>query len=118
MKPELTLHGQTLQLNRYPIRQNETLQAWDAADEYLINQVEDMRQKQALTLDAERPVLIMNDSFGALACWFARQGQTVSVGDSYIARTASQHNLAANTLPDVKFADCLAPVPPRPSWYC
>jgi len=113
MKPELTLHGQTLQLNRYPIRQHETLQAWDAADEYLINQVEDMKQQQTLTLDAERPVLIMNDSFGALACWFARQGQTVSVGDSYIARTASQHNLAANALPDIAFADCLAPVPPQ-----
>ncbi len=39
MKTELTLHDRTLTLNRFN-RSNETLQAWDAGDEYLISHVE------------------------------------------------------------------------------
>lgn len=42
MKTELNLHGRSLTLHRFPKRSNETLQAWDAGDEYLINHVEEM----------------------------------------------------------------------------
>ncbi|QUJ66770.1 methyltransferase [Photobacterium sp. GJ3] len=114
MKPELTLHSRSLTLQRYPIRKRETLQAWDAADEYLINQVETMKAEQALTLDATRPVILMNDGFGALACWFAGQMPVFSVGDSYIARKASETNLEENQLPRVQFQDCLSPLPDQP----
>ncbi|EOW9148536.1 50S rRNA methyltransferase, partial [Vibrio cholerae] len=42
MKTELTLLEQTLTLHRFPKRNNETLQAWDAGDEYLIQHVEQL----------------------------------------------------------------------------
>ncbi|UTV27106.1 methyltransferase [Photobacterium atrarenae] len=108
MKPELNLHGRTLTLQRYPARTKETLQAWDAADEYLINHVQDM------TLDPGRPILIMNDSFGALSCWFANQGKVTCVTDSFIARQGCIANLKANQLPDVQIIDCQAELPDNP----
>jgi len=108
MKPELTLHERTLQLQRYPVRRNETLQAWDAADEYIINHVQDME------LDPQRPILIMNDSFGALSCWFAQKGKVTSVTDSFIAKQGCIANLKANQLPHVKIIDCLTDLPENP----
>ncbi|KDM92975.1 methyltransferase [Photobacterium galatheae] len=114
MKPELTLHGRSLRLQRYPVRNRETLQAWDAADEYLINQVEAMKEAKQPALTPERPIVILNDGFGALACWFAAQANVVSSGDSYIARKASEANLADNNLSAVTFTDCLAPLPENP----
>lgn len=108
MKPELNLHGRTLTLQRYPARKKETLQAWDAADEYLINHV------QSMTLDPDRPILIMNDSFGALSCWFANQGRVTCVTDSFIARQGCLANLEANQLPSVQIIDCLAELPDNP----
>ena len=50
-----------LTLYRYPRQSQETLQAWDAADEYLINTLAESPLEQA------GPVIIMNDGFGALA---------------------------------------------------
>jgi 16S rRNA (guanine1207-N2)-methyltransferase len=54
-----------LTLHRFPKRSNETLQAWDAGDEYIINHVEEMN------LEPGKHILIMNDSFGALSTWFS-----------------------------------------------
>ncbi|MFO6423048.1 methyltransferase [Motilimonas sp. KMU-193] len=105
MNSSLNLHQRTLVLNRYPVRKNETLQAWDAADEYLINHC------QTLELNQERPILVLNDSFGALATWFAGQGPVSSVTDSFIARQASMLNLQQNQQPAVTFLDCLSPLP-------
>lgn len=110
MKPELTLHGRTLTLQRYPVRNKETLQAWDAADEYLINHI----TESDITLDPARPVLIMNDSFGALTCWFAAQSPACSMTDSHIAKLATEANLADNQLPSVTVTDCLADLPANP----
>lgn len=45
MKLELSLHDCTLLLGRYPARKNETLQAWDAADEYLINHTQESNSR-------------------------------------------------------------------------
>ena len=42
MKTELNIHERSLTLHRFPKRSNETLQAWDAGDEYLINHVEEL----------------------------------------------------------------------------
>ena len=50
-----------LTLYRYPRQSQETLQAWDAADEYLINTLAESPLEQA------GPVIVMNDGFGALA---------------------------------------------------
>ncbi|MCE2572734.1 methyltransferase [Motilimonas eburnea] len=105
MNVNLNLHQRTLVLNRYPILKNETLQAWDAADEYLINHC------QTLTLVKKRPIIILNDSFGALATWFAGLGQVVSVTDSYIAQQASLANLRHNQQPEITLLDSLSPLP-------
>ena len=110
MKPELTLHGRTLTLQRYPVRKNETLQAWDAADEYLINYV----KEADIALDPARPILLLNDSFGALSCWFANDGKVTTVTDSFIAQQACLANLADNQLPEVSIVDCLADLPKEP----
>ncbi|MET4820906.1 hypothetical protein [Endozoicomonas lisbonensis] len=51
----------TLSLQRIPLRRRETLQAWDAADEYLLNHffTEFARQKSA----PDQNVLVCNDNF-------------------------------------------------------
>ncbi|SMY31637.1 methyltransferase [Photobacterium andalusiense] len=108
MKPELTLHQRTLTLTRFPVRKNETLQAWDAADEYLINHCHSM------TLEPQRPILILNDNFGALSCWFAEQGQVTTVTDSFITQQAIINNLNDNNLPAITIIDCLADLPTNP----
>lgn len=79
-------------LQRFPLEKGETLRAWDAADEYLLNNV-------AAKLElAENPrVLIINDSFGALAVALHTL-KPCSVSDSYIAQQATIKNLLLNKL--------------------
>nr|WP_086939004.1 methyltransferase [Thaumasiovibrio occultus] len=109
MKPNLSLHARELQLNRYPIRNNETLQAWDAGDEYLINEVH-----STIALDPHRSVLILNDSFGALSCWFSTLAPVVSVSDSFVAQQACAANLTANQLPEITQLTSLDALPTQP----
>ena len=108
MKPELTLHQRTLTLTRFPVRKNETLQAWDAADEYLINHC------HTIDIDPLRPILILNDNFGALSCWFANQAPVTTVTDSFITQQAIINNLSVNNLPTATIIDCLAELPENP----
>ncbi|MCD9541909.1 methyltransferase [Photobacterium carnosum] len=108
MKLELTLHQRTLTLTRFPVRKNETLQAWDAADEYLINHC------HTIDIDPLRPILILNDNFGALSCWFANQAPVTTVTDSFITQQAIINNLNANNLPAATIIDCLAELPENP----
>ncbi|MBF7730974.1 methyltransferase [Pseudomonas sp. N040] len=81
-----------LELLRQPTQPNEPLQAFDAADEYLLSQV------QALPLSADCRVLLLNDSFGALACSLAGRCRLTSSGDSHLGFIALQNNLARNDL--------------------
>ncbi|OAN13885.1 50S rRNA methyltransferase [Photobacterium jeanii] len=108
MKPALTLHDRTLQLARFPLRKNETLQAWDAADEYLINHTHEM------ALDPQRPILIFNDSFGALSCWFADKAPVTNVSDSFVAQQGCLQNLADNQLPSIDMRSALDDLPANP----
>ncbi|MBV4412925.1 23S rRNA (guanine(1835)-N(2))-methyltransferase RlmG [Enterobacteriaceae bacterium YMB-R22] len=99
--------GRTLKLQRFPVTDDASpLQAWDAADEYLLSQVEDTR---GLTL-------IFNDTFGALACALAER-QPVSVSDSCMARQATLSNLSLNGLAQsqVTLLDSMAPLPVAPA---
>jgi 23S rRNA (guanine1835-N2)-methyltransferase len=81
----------TLQLQRHPPQPGQPLQAFDAADSYLL--------EQARTLPEGARVLLLNDSFGALACALARQARVTSSGDSHLSYLALQKNLASNGLP-------------------
>ena len=84
--------GLTLQLDRYPPEQkNRSLQAWDAADELLLNTVFPMLANQAEQL------LLLNDQFGALACALADYGPTQS-SDSFLSQLATAHNFKKNQL--------------------
>ncbi|CAM5262667.1 Ribosomal RNA large subunit methyltransferase G [Stutzerimonas stutzeri] len=82
-----------LDLIRQPEQPNEPLQAFDAADEYLLAEL------HPRTLPATTRVLILNDSFGALACALAAHVEVTSSGDSHLAHLALQKNLARNGLP-------------------
>ncbi|AIW14920.1 methyltransferase [Vibrio tubiashii] len=95
MKTELTLHERTLSLYRYPKRNNETLQAWDAGDEYLINHVEE------LELPSNQNILIINDHFGALSCWFSQRHKVTLMSDSFISHQGANANLKANSCPTI-----------------
>ncbi len=90
-----------LDLIRQPEQPNEPLQAFDAADEYLLAQLHQQG------LPASTRVLILNDSFGALACALAEQAQVTSSGDSHLAHVALAKNLQRNALP----GDAVAFVP-------
>ncbi|MBL4631735.1 MAG: methyltransferase [Paraglaciecola sp.] len=102
MNTSLTLLDRNLQLVRYPQDlQHPSWQAWDAADEYLIEYVEQhIEDLHSLSLS------IYNDDFGALACWFA-DAKPTWVSDSYVAKQACMQNLNENNLPvgSIRFFD-------------
>ena len=79
-----------LRLIRQPEQQNEPLQAFDAADEYLLNHLAE------LALPAKSRVLVLNDSFGALATSLVGTLQVTSSGDSFLAMQALEKNLVRN----------------------
>jgi len=104
---QVELIGQSFALERFPPNAEEaSLQAWDAADEYLLHHLN----------DAEGITLIFNDNFGALACALA-DSRPVSVNDSFIAEQATRHNLNLNGLDEdaVTFLDCLSELPASPA---
>ncbi len=91
---ETTMHVAQgrFQVLRFPIEKNEKLQAWDAADEHLLQDV-----AGKLDLEAQPSVLIVNDSFGALAVALSAYKPSV-VSDSFISQAATRKNLALNQI--------------------
>jgi 16S rRNA (guanine1207-N2)-methyltransferase len=79
-----------LDLQRQPPRKDDPLQAFDAADEYLLNYL----AEQGLPEDAR--ILVLNDSFGALAISLAGSAQVISSGDSHLSALALNANLLHN----------------------
>jgi len=90
--PSLVSPFATLELDRQPPRRDDPLQAFDAADEYLLQQV----AEDGLAPSAR--VLVLNDGFGALAASLATHAQVTSSGDSHLAALALAANLARNGL--------------------
>ena len=79
-------------LSRYPQRKNDLLRAWDAADEYLLNYFdEEIKSQKKLN------ILIVNDSFGALAIALANHNITVWT-DSWLAHEGIKQNYVANNM--------------------
>lgn len=86
----------SLTLDRYPPNSHPSLQAYDAADEYLLNEL-------GLHLDKltdSTHLLIINDSFGALACSLSKQCIIHTYGDSHLAELALYKNMSANHIAD------------------
>lgn len=80
------------ELLREPEQPQQPLLAFDAADHYLLTQLHE------LGLSSQCRVLLLNDSFGALACSLSGQFQLTSSGDSFLGRLALQNNLTRNRL--------------------
>lgn len=91
--PQLISPFAQLDLIRQPEQQDEPLQAFDAADEYLLDHV----AQTGLTLQTR--VLVLNDSFGALAASLARHATVISSTDSYLAAQGLEKNLSRNGMP-------------------
>ncbi|MGE9551145.1 23S rRNA (guanine(1835)-N(2))-methyltransferase RlmG [Erwinia amylovora] len=106
---ELELSHRTLTLHRFPqTREESPLQAWDAADEYLLQQVADAA--------VSGPTFLFNDTFGALACALVGE-ELYSISDSWMGQLATRHNLTLNGMDegDVNFLDSLSPLPLTPA---
>ncbi|MES9936894.1 MAG: hypothetical protein ABW153_10650, partial [Sedimenticola sp.] len=91
-------------LKRFPIRRRETLRAWDAADEYLLNQL----AEEGVAEGAR--ILILNDNFGALTVSLAKLSPQMRT-DSYIASWSTGENLERNGIAGggVDIGDTLVP---------
>lgn len=79
-------------LQRWPIRKNELLKAWDAADEYLLNYF-----ATEVAPAANAPICILNDSFGALGVAL-NPWRPAAISDSFLSQSATRNNLDANGL--------------------
>lgn len=90
--PTLDTPFASLDLLRQPHQPNEPLQAFDAADEYLLSHLHEQG------VQADTRVLLLNDSFGALACSLASHCQVTSSSDSHLGFLALTRNLASNGL--------------------
>lgn len=79
-----------LSLKRYPQTSDQTLKAWNAADEYLIHHIQ-----ENIKLNDTSKILIMNDQFGALTCSF-KSFDCYSWIDSFLSKKAVLINLESN----------------------
>ncbi len=79
-------------LQRYPVRKKDTLKAWDAADEYMLDYLnENELLHQGVSL------LILNDNFGALSIPLNHY-QPVVMTDSYLSMQGNSLNLKNNEI--------------------
>lgn len=102
------INDKNAHLERFPFAQvNRSLQAWDAADEFIVNYVE---EKQ-LILEKTK-LLIVNDNFGALVINYVNNNIT-AISDSYLSHQGIIENLELNHLSTkhVTLLDSLADLP-------
>ncbi|MYX11950.1 methyltransferase [Streptomyces sp. SID8374] len=90
----LTTSQGTFELARFPEHPSDPFRAWDAADEYLLRQLTD---PETGPVDLTGTVAVVGDRWGALATALAAH-RPVQIGDSYLARRATQANLERNGL--------------------
>src|SRR5688500_4462898 len=69
-----------MNIKRYPLQTNDTLQGWDAADELILAHV------RGLELTGKK-ILILNDSFGALSVGMM-ESDCVTYTDSFVSAKA------------------------------
>ncbi|EBO4931162.1 23S rRNA (guanine(1835)-N(2))-methyltransferase RlmG [Salmonella enterica] len=98
----------SLTLKRFPQTDDvNPLLAWEAADEYLLQQLDET--------EIRGPVLILNDTFGALSCALAEHSP-YSIGDSYLSELGTRENLRHNGIAEssVTFLDSTSDYPQAP----
>lgn len=90
MKTELIVQDKQWQLHRYPAdKQHVSLQAWDAADEYLYQHIQENAAPEFTDC------LVLNDDFGALACMLPDHIKAW-YSDSKVAELALHENWQRN----------------------
>jgi len=105
MNTLLDINQQQLLLNRFPISNDDNLQAWDSSDEYVLQHV------ASLALSEAANILVINDTFGTLACALSEY-KLHWQSDSYISKCAAEKNLEDNQLtPDITYLDSLTLAP-------
>lgn len=82
----------SFELHRFPARKKETLRAWDAADEYVLQHLDENG-----LLHDDISLLIVNDSFGALSVPLSHY-TPVLMTDSYLSMQAISSNLKSNEI--------------------
>ena len=103
---EFSINERQLSLLRFPLQGDKSsLQAWDAADEYILNEV----LKESADDDTVdfKNIAILNDDFGALSCALAKYQPKV-YSDSYMAHRAIEENLQRNELDGITLKSSLA----------
>lgn len=89
MEQTLVIPQGRFQLQRLPMRNNDLLRAWDAADEYLLHQLaEDPPPDDA-------NIVILNDAFGALSLGLNHYRPS-AISDSWLSQQATRKNLLLN----------------------
>ena len=96
---QLTINSNSYNLERLPKTNKGDLRAWDAADELLLNT---LFESHLTKPNNDKPILIINDSFGALACAL-HQYPRHSWGDSYLAHLATLENFQINKLDNTNY---------------
>lgn len=112
MQTQLELPQARLQLQRLPHRKHDTLQAWDAADSYLLQHL-----AQQDIPPAGSQLVVVNDSFGALALGMQTYEPT-AISDSYLSQQATLINAKLNNInpANITLLDSLT-VPDKPIDY-
>ncbi|MBD1388819.1 methyltransferase [Neiella sp. HB171785] len=107
----MNLATPTLELARFPLDKRETLLPFDAADELIMEWWHRHPQRW-------QNLWILNDSFGALSCFFSQQSSNhiQHISDSFLAQQALLNNVKHNQLDAsrIHLLDCLQPWPDAP----
>ncbi len=80
-------------LARHREGDHPSLQAWDAADEFLLSSLAEEK------LDPAKPLLVVNDTFGALSTAL-HEFRPVLAADSFLTFRTAARNLKANGIPE------------------
>lgn len=113
MNTQFTFLDKSLHLIRYPQRlQHPSWQAWDSADELIIEHLENQPTSYAGT-----NIVILNDDFGALSCWFDDANITHQT-DSFVGQKSCVINREKNQLrtDTIEYIDSLTQVPEHADW--
>lgn len=107
MQASMTTPAGELHLQRFPVRKNETLQAWDNADWLLLEEL----LAQADTQLSRQRILVVNDPFAGLVCGLQQCGVPADKltlwSDSYLSNLAMAHNCGLNGLAQAEFIDAV-----------
>ncbi|MCK9606255.1 MAG: methyltransferase [Methylomonas sp.] len=112
MQTEFECPQGKLQLRRLPYQKNDVLQAWDAADSYLLNYL----ANEDVPVGGSR-IAILNDGFGALTLALHHYRPT-AISDSFLSQQATVNNARLNELDTahINFLDSLS-LPEKPIDY-